>query len=51
MPDSVSEERKKLAHNYGAEVKLVHDAGNIGDCIDKCLSSRMRQKGLEEEEQ
>ena len=31
MPDSVSAERKKLMQHYGAEVVLVHDAGNIGD--------------------
>lgn len=37
MPDSVSEERRKLVSHYGAEVMLVHDAGNIGDCIDECL--------------
>ena len=37
MPDSVSEERRKLVQHYGAEVFLVHDAGNIGDCIDECL--------------
>ncbi len=37
MPDSVSEERRKLVKHYGAEVKLIHDAGNIGDCIDECL--------------
>lgn len=37
MPDSVSEERRKLMHHYGAEVVLVHDAGNIGDAIDQCL--------------
>ena len=37
MPDSVSEERRKLVRHYGAEVVLVHDEGNIGDCIDKCL--------------
>lgn len=36
MPDSVSEERRKLVNHYGAEVILVHDAGNIGDCIDEC---------------
>ncbi|MBO5797503.1 MAG: pyridoxal-phosphate dependent enzyme, partial [Clostridia bacterium] len=28
MPDSVSEERRKLVRHYGAEVVLVHDAGN-----------------------
>ena len=27
MPDSVSEERRKLVRHYGAEVRLVHDAG------------------------
>ncbi len=37
MPDSVSEERRKLVRHYGAEVILVHDAGNIGDCIDECM--------------
>ena len=37
MPDSVSEERRKLVKHYGAQVRLVHDAGNIGDCIDECL--------------
>ena len=29
MPDSVSEERRKLMKHYGAEVVLIHDAGNI----------------------
>lgn len=42
MPDSVSEERRKLMHHYGAEVVLVHDAGNIGDCIDECLQTALR---------
>lgn len=37
MPDSVSEERRKLVRHYGAEVILIHDAGNIGACIDECL--------------
>ena len=26
MPDSVSEERRKLVRHYGAEVILIHDA-------------------------
>ena len=30
MPDSVSEERRKLLKIYGAEVILVEDKGNIG---------------------
>lgn len=38
MPDSVSEERRKLVKHYGAEVVLVHDDGNIGECIDECLN-------------
>lgn len=42
MPDSVSEERRKLVKHYGAEVKLIHDAGNIGDCIDKCLKTALQ---------
>jgi cysteine synthase A len=37
MPDSVSEERRKLVEHYGAEVLLVHDEGNIGLCIEECL--------------
>lgn len=37
MPDSVSCERRKLITHYGAEVILVHDAGNIGECIEECL--------------
>ena len=37
MPDSVSEERRKLVRHYGAEVILVHDAGDIGECIEECL--------------
>ena len=44
MPDSVSEERRKLVMHYGAEVILVHDAGNIGDCIAKCVSLAMQMK-------
>lgn len=39
MPDSVSEERRKLVRHYGAEVILIHDSGNIGKCIDECLQT------------
>lgn len=39
MPDSVSVERRKLISHYGAKVKLIHDAGNIGECIDNCLKA------------
>lgn len=42
MPDSVSEERRKLVKHYGAEVRLVHDAGDIGACIDECLQTALR---------
>lgn len=42
MPDSVSEERRKLVKHYGAEVVLVHDDGDIGKCIDECLQSALR---------
>lgn len=41
MPDSVSEERRKLVHHYGAEVILVHDAGDIGACIEECQREAM----------
>ena len=37
MPDSVSEERRKLVKGCGAEVILVHDDGNIGECIARCM--------------
>lgn len=41
MPDSVSEERRKLVRHYGAEVILIHDAGNIGECIEECLQKAL----------
>ena len=46
MPDSVSEERRKLVKQYGAEVILVHDNGNIGLCIEECISlaQKMQQE-------
>lgn len=42
MPDSVSEERRKLIRHYGAEVVLIHDDGDIGKCIDECLQTALR---------
>ncbi len=42
MPDSVSEERRKLVKHYGAQVILIHDAGNIGACIEECLQMALR---------
>ena len=44
MPDSVSEERRKLVKHYGAEVILIHDAGNIGKCIEECLNTALRMQ-------
>ena len=37
MPDSVSQERRLLIRHYGAEVMLIHDKDNIGECIDRCI--------------
>lgn len=42
MPDSVSEERRMLVRHYGAEVILIHDAGDIGACIEECLNTALR---------
>ncbi len=44
MPDSVSCERRMLVQHYGAEVKLIHDDGNIGECIEECLRTAQRMK-------
>lgn len=42
MPDSVSEERRKLVEQYGAEVVLIHDDGDIGKCIAGCLETALK---------
>ncbi len=42
MPDSVSEERRKLVKHYGAEVILIHDDGDIGKCIETCLETALK---------
>lgn len=42
MPDSVSEERRKLVRHYGAEVILIHDDGDIGKCIEECLDTALK---------
>lgn len=44
MPDSVSEERRKLVRHYGAEVILIHDDGNIGKCIQQCLDTALQME-------
>ncbi len=44
MPDSVSEERRKLVKHYGAEVILIHDDGDIGACIEDCLNTALKMR-------
>ncbi|MBQ8859387.1 MAG: cysteine synthase A [Clostridia bacterium] len=44
MPDSVSEERRKLVRHYGAEVILIHDDGNIGKCIEDCMNLALKMQ-------
>ena len=48
MPDSVSEERRLLVKHYGAEVVLIHDAGDIGECIKECLATALRMQEEDE---
>ena len=48
MPDSVSEERRKLVRHYGAEVILIHDDGNIGKCIEECMALALRMQAEDE---
>lgn len=48
MPDSVSEERRKLIKAYGAELVLIHDDGDIGACIEECLQTALRMEKEEE---
>ena len=44
MPDSVSEERRMLVKHYGAQVILVHDDGDIGKCIRRCVETALEMK-------
>ncbi len=48
MPDSVSEERRKIVKHYGAEVILIHDEGDIGACIEKCLNTALKMRDEDE---
>ena len=40
MPDSVSAERRLLAQQYGAQVVLIHDDGDIGKAVTACRAER-----------
>jgi cysteine synthase A len=42
MPDSVSEERRKLIAQYGADLVLIHDEGDIGACIAQCMETAQK---------
>ncbi|MBQ8281211.1 MAG: cysteine synthase A [Lachnospiraceae bacterium] len=44
MPDSVSKERRLLVEHYGAKVVLIHDEGNIGEAIEKCVKTAEKMK-------
>lgn len=44
MPDSVSEERRKLIRHYGAQVMLIHDRGDIGACIEECVQTAVKMQ-------
>ena len=44
MPDSVSEERRKLVKQYGAEIRVVHDDGDIGKCIIQCIQMALEMQ-------
>ncbi|MBQ7792043.1 MAG: pyridoxal-phosphate dependent enzyme, partial [Clostridia bacterium] len=41
-------ERRTLVKHYGAEVILIHDAGNIGECIDECLKTALKMQEEDE---
>ena len=44
MPDSVSAERRLLIKQYGAELILIHDDNNIGECIERCIEKAKEMK-------
>ncbi len=35
---------RKLVRHYDADVKLIHDTGDIGACIDECLQTALRMQ-------
>ena len=48
MPDSVSMERRRLVSHYGALVLTVHDAGDIGACIQECIARALHMAAEDE---
>jgi cysteine synthase A len=38
MPDSVSVERLSLMKLYGAEIEIIADHDNIGECMERCMA-------------
>lgn len=44
MPDSVSGERFALMKHYGANIVLVPDKGDIGECIENCVKKAQEIK-------
>ena len=48
MPDSCSEERRRIMEHYGAEVILVRDEGDIGACIEECIALAGRMAAEDE---
>ncbi len=44
LPDSVSEERRKLIRLLGAETVLIHDGGDIGKAIADCLETALEMQ-------
>lgn len=47
MPDSASIERRKILENYGAEVILVKDQGNIGEAMKECLKVALAMRAAD----
>lgn len=45
MPDSVSLERRLLVSQYGAELVLIHDDGDIGKAVNDCMAYALNLAG------
>ncbi len=48
MPDSVSEERRKIIKSYGAKVLLVKDNNDLGKCVEDCFKLVKEMKNADE---